>query len=52
MHSLTRAILGASKASQLTENLGALDVVPQLTEDVLERIEGIVANKPKLPAQF
>jgi len=49
---VSTVILGASRASQLTENLGALDVVPQLTGDVLERIEGIVANKPELPTQF
>jgi len=49
---VSTVILGASRASQLTENLGALDVVPQLTADVLERIETIVANKPELPAQF
>ena len=49
---VSTVILGASRASQLTENLEALDVVPQLTPDVLERIETIVANKPELPTQF
>jgi voltage-dependent potassium channel beta subunit len=49
---VSTVILGASRGSQLTENLQALDVVPQLTPDVLERIETIVANKPELPTQF
>jgi aryl-alcohol dehydrogenase-like predicted oxidoreductase len=34
---------------QLEENLQALEVVPLLTGDVMERIEGILDNKPKYP---
>lgn len=45
---VTTAILGASKAAQLTENLKALDAVKVLTPAVVERIEGILANKPVL----
>lgn len=45
---VTTAILGASKAAQLTENLKALDAVKVLTPAVMERIEGILANKPVL----
>ena len=36
-------ILGASKVSQLEENLGALDVLPLLTDDVLARIDEALA---------
>lgn len=46
---VSTAILGASKTSQLQENLKAMDVVPKLTTEIMERIEGIMENKPKLP---
>ncbi len=36
---VSSVILGASKVEQLRENLGALDVLPKLTEDVLARID-------------
>ena len=40
-------ITGASRRSQVTENMGALDVVPKLTSEVMEHIEGILGNKPE-----
>lgn len=40
-------ILGASKPEQLTDNLKALEVLPNLTPEVLEKIESILQNKPK-----
>lgn len=43
---VTTAILGATKESQLLENLKALDVLPLLTPDVIEKIESIMNNKP------
>ena len=46
---VTTVLLGASKVSQLEENLGALDVVPMLTDDVMGSIEGILGNKPSTP---
>ncbi len=49
---VSTVILGASRPSQLEENLAALELVPKLTEDVLERIETILDNKPKLPETF
>jgi len=49
---VSTVILGASKPSQLEQNLGALDVLPKLTDDVLERIEGVLANRPKQPERF
>lgn len=47
---VSTAITGASKVSQLQENLKALEVVKLLTPEVLAKIEEIVANKPKMPA--
>jgi len=49
---VSTVILGASKPAQLEQNLGALAVLPKLTDDVLERIEGVLANRPKLPERF
>lgn len=46
---VSTVILGASKVPQLKENLGALDIMPKLTTDVMETIEGILQNKPVLP---
>lgn len=46
---VSTAITGASKVSQLEENLKALESVPRLTGDVLDRIETILQNKPELP---
>lgn len=48
---VSTTILGASKKEQLIENLNALDVVPLLTSEVLEKIETILGNKPVL-AQY
>ena len=44
---VTTAILGATNEQQLKENLSALDVVPKLTSEVMEKIEGILQNKPR-----
>lgn len=46
---VSTVILGATKASQLTENLKALDVLPKLNAEVMDRIEVILQNKPVLP---
>jgi voltage-dependent potassium channel beta subunit len=40
---VSTVITGASKAAQLTENLGALDVLPKLTPEVLARIDAVCA---------
>lgn len=39
-------ILGASRPEQIVDNLKALDVIPKLTPEVLEKIESILGNKP------
>ncbi len=46
---VTTAILGASRKEQLLENLGSLEAVPKLTEEVMARIESIVETKPIQP---
>jgi voltage-dependent potassium channel beta subunit len=45
---VTTAILGATKKQQLEENLKALDVLPMLTSEVMEKIEAILQNKPTM----
>ncbi len=45
---VTTAILGATKKQQLQENLKALDALPLLTADVMEKIEKIILNKPTI----
>ncbi|MCE2846810.1 MAG: aldo/keto reductase [Sphingobacteriales bacterium] len=46
---VSTAILGASKASQLEENLKALDVLAQLSDELMQEVDSILANKPVLP---
>ena len=41
---VSTVIMGASKASQLMENLGSLLVMPKLTPDVLARIDEVTLN--------
>jgi len=43
---VSTVITGASRASQVTENMKALDIAPKLTPEVMERIDTILANKP------
>lgn len=46
---VTTAILGATSKVQLLENLGSMEVLPKLNEEVMTRIEAIVQNKPVQP---
>ncbi len=46
---VSSVILGASKIPQLQENLKALEVLPLMTDEVMNRIEDIMQNKPKVP---
>lgn len=45
---VSTVITGASRPEQVTENMKAVDVVPKLTSDVMERIEAVLGNKPQL----
>ena len=49
---VSTVILGASNARQLAQNLASLDQVPRMTDDVLEKIEAVLGNRPELPTQF
>ncbi len=49
---VSTVITGASRVSQVHENLKALDVVPLLTTDVMQRIEEILDNRPKGEEDF
>ena len=40
---VSTVITGASRASQVTDNFGAIEVLPMLTPDVLARIESAIA---------
>ena len=46
---VSTVILGATKNAQLQENLDALNVLKLITEEVSEKIEDILGNKPKFP---
>ncbi|MCX2429335.1 aldo/keto reductase [Pedobacter sp. GR22-10] len=48
---VSSVILGASKSAQLKENLTALEVVPLLTDKIMEKVEEIMGTKPVL-SQF
>jgi aryl-alcohol dehydrogenase-like predicted oxidoreductase len=46
---VSTVILGASKTTQLKENLASIDILPLLTSKVMSKIETILDNKPILP---
>ena len=46
---VSTVILGASKIKHLKETLSSLEVVPLITAEISERIEGILDNKPLHP---
>ncbi|KAF1932012.1 voltage-gated potassium channel subunit beta-1 channel subunit beta-1 [Didymella exigua CBS 183.55] len=43
---VSTVILGASKVQQVHDNCAALKLLPKLTPEVMEEIEGILGNKP------
>jgi voltage-dependent potassium channel beta subunit len=49
---VSTVITGASRPEQVVENMAALEVVPKLTDEVLERIEAVLENKPKPETDF
>ncbi len=44
--------LGASRPSQIVDNLKALSVYPKLTKDIMNEIEEILRNKPSPASKF
>ena len=49
---VSTVILGASRLSQLQDNLGALEQVGKLTPEVLDAIEAVMQNRPEPPRRF
>jgi aryl-alcohol dehydrogenase-like predicted oxidoreductase len=49
---ISTTITGSSKPEQIVENMKAIDVVSQLSDDVMEKIETILDNKPAAPHDF
>ncbi len=49
---VSTVILGATSMRQLGENLASAEKVPLLTSDVMEKIEGVLQNRPELPEQY
>jgi len=45
---VSTVITGASRVEQVHQNLKALEVVPRLTPDVMEQIDKILGNRPKV----
>ncbi|KAJ2994280.1 hypothetical protein HDV02_001715 [Globomyces sp. JEL0801] len=46
---VSSVITGASRVSQVTENIACLKVVPKLTKEIMDRIDVILDNAPVLP---
>ena len=49
---VSTVIIGASRPEQVRENMKALDAVPMLTDEVMERIEEVLANRPEPVPNF
>lgn len=45
---VSTVITGASRVEQVHQNMKALEIVPSLTKEVLEKIEKVLGNKPEL----
>jgi aryl-alcohol dehydrogenase-like predicted oxidoreductase len=44
---VSTVITGASRPEQIEENMKSLDVAGKLTPELLERIDGILGNRPE-----
>jgi len=44
---VSTVITGASRVDQVKDNMGAVDVAMQLTDEVMEKIENILGNSPR-----
>jgi voltage-dependent potassium channel beta subunit len=49
---VSTTITGSSKPEQIVENMKAIDVVSQLDDDIMEKIEAILENKPAPPRDW
>ncbi|KAK6432986.1 hypothetical protein LTR95_010839 [Oleoguttula sp. CCFEE 5521] len=49
---VSTVILGATRVSQIEDNCKAVQLVPKITSEVMERIEKVLDNKPAAPSDF
>jgi len=49
---VSSVITGATKEARIEENMKAINVIPKLTPEVLEKIEAVVQSKPKRPESY
>lgn len=49
---VSTVITGASKPEQVVQNMKALDAVSLLTSDVMDKLDGILQNKPEAEQDF
>ncbi|KAF3610722.1 hypothetical protein DY000_02048659 [Brassica cretica] len=49
---VSSVITGATRESQIQENMKAVDVIPLLTPHVLDKIEQVIQSKPKRPESY
>ncbi len=49
---ISTVITGASKISQVEENMKSIDLLDKLTPDIVEHIEAILDNKPEEPSDL
>jgi len=49
---VSSVITGATRADQVRENMMSLEVVPLLSDEVMESIEKILENRPEAPRDF
>jgi aryl-alcohol dehydrogenase-like predicted oxidoreductase len=45
---ISTVITGASRPQQVTENMKALEIAPKITTEIMERVEGVLQNKPQV----
>jgi len=49
---VSTVILGATKTHQIDDNVKSIQLLPKLTDEIMEKIEGILDNKPAEPNSF
>jgi voltage-dependent potassium channel beta subunit len=49
---VSTVITGASRTSQVVENMKAVELLPKMTPDVIARIDQILGNKPAFPRDW
>jgi len=49
---VSTVITGASKPEQVAQNMKTIDLADKLTDDVMQRIEEVLANKPEPESDF